>query len=80
MLVTPRTYSLSQSPDRGVDSYRGYHPIYHSLTGWCGDRPELRRAAEMLLAHLAGSVRVGEVIRYVNLILTSALLKSLHQR
>jgi hypothetical protein len=65
MLVTPRTYRLSQTPDRGVQSYHGYHPTYHTLTGWRADRPESRRAAEMLLVHLAGSVRVGEIIRSV---------------
>ncbi|KAL1965421.1 hypothetical protein VTN77DRAFT_5677 [Rasamsonia byssochlamydoides] len=64
MLITPRTYILSQTPDRGVQSYNDCYPRYHSLTGWRADIVETRRAVEMLLVHQAGYVRVGEVVRY----------------
>ncbi|KAL1980052.1 hypothetical protein VTN96DRAFT_4698 [Rasamsonia emersonii] len=64
MLITPRTYFLSQTPDHGVQSYNNHHPRFHSLTGWRADIVETQRAVEMLLVHQVGYVRVGEVVRY----------------
>ncbi|KAL2002537.1 hypothetical protein VTN02DRAFT_6560 [Thermoascus thermophilus] len=65
MLITPRSYILSQSPDRGfVPSTGNCHSRFHSLTGWRADLTQRRQAVEMLLVHQAGSVRVGEAVRY----------------
>ncbi|KAJ6098086.1 hypothetical protein N7499_002460 [Penicillium canescens] len=60
MLITARTYSASQFPDRTLSS-KGSR--YHTLSGWrkC---PDAKRAIEMLMIHQVGSVRVGEVVRY----------------
>lgn len=66
MLITPRTYFLSQTPDHGVQSYNNHHPRFHSLTGWRADIVETQRAVEMLLVHQVGYVRVGEVVRFVH--------------
>lgn len=65
MLITPRVYQLAQTPDRGA--YEDHtRPRFHALTGWRNNpHVDLRRAAAMLLVHQAGSVRVGEVVRYV---------------
>ncbi|KAN0079338.1 putative serine esterase (DUF676) domain containing protein [Elaphomyces granulatus] len=49
MLITPRTYFLSQTPDRGFLSLSGWHP---------------GPTKNMLLVHQTGSVHVGEVVRY----------------
>jgi hypothetical protein len=65
MLITPRTYSLSQTPDRGVRAYNDCPPRFHSLAGWRAGIAEVRRAVEMLLVHQSGYVRVGEVVRFV---------------
>jgi hypothetical protein len=64
MLLTPRTYSLAQTPDAG--STRPSPPFF-----LCGTQSrqqlaaERRRARNMLLLHQTGSVRVGEVVRFV---------------
>ncbi|EFR05523.1 glycogen synthase kinase mutation revertant [Nannizzia gypsea CBS 118893] len=64
MLVTPRTYSLSQTPSNGVSLSPEDHPTFRTLRGWSVPPAETRRAAEMLLVHQAGSLKVGEVARY----------------
>ncbi|EFE35079.1 uncharacterized protein ARB_06035 [Trichophyton benhamiae CBS 112371] len=64
MLVTPRTYRLSQTPDSGVSLAPEAHPTFRTLRGWSVPPAETRRAAEMLLVHQAGSLKVGEVARY----------------
>lgn len=65
MLISPRTYSASQILDRGQLSLNSEdHLRFHSLLGWSGSSTDSRRAAEMLLIHQTGSVRVGEVVRY----------------
>lgn len=69
MLITPRTYRLSQIPDRGESSSSDFHHTFSSLSGWNVEPKEYRRAAEMLLIHQVGSVRVGELIRLVSLFL-----------
>lgn len=63
MLVTPRTYRLSQTPDSGVSLAPEAHPTFRTLRGWSVPPAETRRAAEMLLVHQAGSLKVGEVAR-----------------
>jgi hypothetical protein len=64
MLLTPRTYFLAQTPDEG-----GTRPeLSYFLCGTQSRRQldaEKRRAQEMLLLHQTGSVKVGEVVRYV---------------
>lgn len=67
MLITPRTYSASQTPDQGVP-IRGAEGSarYYTLSGW-RQRPEVTQPApDMLLIHQVGSVRVGEVVRLVS--------------
>lgn len=64
MLVTPRLYRLAQIPDNGLRAPFSYHPSFSTLTGWDVEPAEYERAAEMLLVHQVGSVRVGEVVRY----------------
>jgi hypothetical protein len=63
MLINTRTYSLSQTPDRGYHS--AYSHNFYSLTGWRGDSEGAQKVSEMLLVHQAGRVHVGEVIRFV---------------
>ncbi|KAF2687030.1 DUF676-domain-containing protein [Lentithecium fluviatile CBS 122367] len=62
MLLTPRTYSLAQTPDAGFKQARS---SYFTLLP---SRKELqleeRRARKMLLLHQTGVVKVGEVVRY----------------
>ncbi|CEN62083.1 Putative Ydl109c-like protein [Aspergillus calidoustus] len=64
MLITPRTYSASQTPDRIIES-SGFEsrPRYRSIAGWKSD-PTASPEVEMLLIRQTGSVRVGEVVRY----------------
>jgi hypothetical protein len=62
MLLTPRTYSLAQTPDAGnKDARSSYFTLLPS-------RKELlleaQRAKRMLLLHQTGAVKVGEVVRY----------------
>ncbi|KAK2850580.1 hypothetical protein FQN49_005527 [Arthroderma sp. PD_2] len=64
MLITPRTYQLSQTPNSGVPLSPENHPTFRTLRGWSIPPAEIRRAAEMLLIHQVGSVKVGEVARY----------------
>ncbi|KAJ0424514.1 putative serine esterase-domain-containing protein [Aspergillus carlsbadensis] len=64
MLITARTYSASQVPDRILDSSGlGSRPRFRSLAGWKSE-PAAAPQVEMLLVHQTGSVRVGEVVRY----------------
>ncbi|KAE8348709.1 putative serine esterase-domain-containing protein [Aspergillus coremiiformis] len=65
MLISPRTYSASQVPDRGQQPCSSEDiPRFRSSFGWSTSATNSRRAAEMLLIHQTGSVRVGEVVRY----------------
>ncbi|PGH22984.1 hypothetical protein AJ80_02899 [Polytolypa hystricis UAMH7299] len=67
MLITPRAYQLSQSPNRGSSPSSGSAALasYPSLTtGWSVEPAEYSRAAKMLLVHQVGTVRVGQVVRY----------------
>ncbi|PGH17532.1 hypothetical protein AJ79_01132 [Helicocarpus griseus UAMH5409] len=64
MLITPRVYQLSQIPNNGSLSPSSYPQSFHTLTGWDVEPAEYKRAAEMLLVHQVGSVRVGEVVRF----------------
>ncbi|PLB44670.1 hypothetical protein P170DRAFT_393150 [Aspergillus steynii IBT 23096] len=65
MLLNPTLYSASQTPDRGhfpLDKPNQYR--FLGAQGWRAVRRNVEQAAEMLLIHQAGSVRVGEVVRY----------------
>lgn len=61
MLLTPRTYQLSQVPDAGrkkaTSSYFLITPSRKEIF------LEEQRARRMLLLHQTGSVKVGEVVR-----------------
>lgn len=63
MLITARTYSASQTPDQGATPSTERTSRYHTLAGWRKDPIDARQAADMLLIHQVGSVRVGEVVR-----------------
>ncbi|KAL6232054.1 hypothetical protein BDW75DRAFT_28897 [Aspergillus navahoensis] len=65
MFITPRTYSASQTLDR-TSTLTGVSKRlrFSSLTGWHPDPTDADRITEMPLIRQAGSVRVGEVIRY----------------
>lgn len=66
MLITPRTYSASQTPDQAAaDSRTESAPRFYTLAGWRQSLVEDNPTADMLLVHQTGSVRVGEIIRYV---------------
>lgn len=65
MLISPRTYSASQIPDKGLGLSRGGE--YHGLSrfgGWRACSAPTSRY-EMALIHQAGSLRVGEIARFV---------------
>ncbi|RAL04390.1 lipase ROG1 family protein [Aspergillus ibericus CBS 121593] len=65
MFISPRTYSASQTPDRGVYLATSENQLrYQTLQGWRADSTLASQTPEMLLIHQAGSVRVGEVVRY----------------
>ncbi|KAJ5594564.1 uncharacterized protein N7459_000772 [Penicillium hispanicum] len=65
MLITPRTYSASQSSDQGAAVSRvDGAPRFYTLAGWRQRPVDARATPEMLLVHQVGSVRVGEVVRY----------------
>ncbi|EGE05147.1 Diacylglycerol kinase domain-containing protein [Trichophyton equinum CBS 127.97] len=53
-----------RTPDSGVSLAPEAHPTFRTLRGWSVPPAETRRAAEMLLVHQAGSLKVGEVARY----------------
>ncbi|PGG97304.1 hypothetical protein GX51_07399 [Blastomyces parvus] len=72
MLITPRVYRLAQTPNNGSRLPSSYHPTFHALTGWDVEPAEYKRAAEMLLVHQIGSVRVGEVVRFTLIYTPSA--------
>lgn len=66
MLITPRTYSASQIPDQAAAPSRTEAaPRFYTLAGWRRTLVEESPTADMLLVHQTGSVRVGEIIRYV---------------
>ena len=80
MLITPRTYSASQIPDRGSPLLsRENSSAIHSLTGWNPVSTGTQKATTetMLLLHQAGSVRVGEVVRFVESITAPPILYSI---
>ncbi|RAL06651.1 lipase ROG1 family protein [Aspergillus homomorphus CBS 101889] len=65
MFITPRTYRASQKPDQGFVSINGTSDLeYHTIRGWHAAGRVRNCATKMLLIHQAGSVRVGEVVRY----------------
>ncbi|WEW59448.1 hypothetical protein PRK78_004922 [Emydomyces testavorans] len=50
--------------EKGLSLNLENYPTFRTLRGWSIPPEELRRAAEMLLIHQVGSVRIGEVVRY----------------
>ncbi|KAL4959181.1 lipase ROG1 family protein [Aspergillus stella-maris] len=65
MLLTPRTYSASQTLARGSAPFETwYRPRFFSLASWQPESTNADRKPDMLLVRQAGSVRVGEIIRY----------------
>ncbi|KAJ5548624.1 hypothetical protein N7513_005858 [Penicillium frequentans] len=65
MLITPRTYSASQTPDRAVSDSRTEGVFrFYTLAGWRQSLVNSNPSPEMLLTYQTGSVRVGEVVRY----------------
>ncbi|KAE8145045.1 putative serine esterase-domain-containing protein [Aspergillus avenaceus] len=64
MLISPRTYTASQIPDRGPYHHCKVNSRFYSLSGWHTVPANDQEAVEMLLIHQVGSVRVGEVVRY----------------
>ena len=63
MLLTPRTYSLAQTADHGrTRPEPGYFLRVQSQRE---RQAEQQRARRMLLVHQTGSVKVGEVVRWV---------------
>ncbi|KAF9885126.1 hypothetical protein FE257_000703 [Aspergillus nanangensis] len=64
MLITPRTYSASRTSHQELPQGSAGQSRFYSLAGWRVDTADAEEAANMLLIHQAGSVRVGEVVRY----------------
>ncbi|PWY64530.1 lipase/serine esterase [Aspergillus heteromorphus CBS 117.55] len=65
MFISPRTYSASQTPDQGLRLAGSEKQFkFYNLDGWRADSTLPSQASKMLLIHQAGSVRVGEVVRY----------------
>ncbi|KAL4889298.1 putative serine esterase-domain-containing protein [Aspergillus ambiguus] len=65
MLITPRTYSASQTPDQGRPlSGSESKQKFYTLAGWHVGPVGSHTPADMPLVHQAGSVRVGDVVRY----------------
>ncbi|KAJ5118514.1 hypothetical protein N7526_010151 [Penicillium atrosanguineum] len=62
MLITPRTYIASQTPDHASSRAEGASRFY-TLAGWHQSPVDTGQAADMLFIHQVGSVRVGEVAR-----------------
>jgi len=62
MFVTPRIYALSQVPDKGLQ--HDIHSTFGSVKSWKHSVNDYQEAAEMLLLHQTGSVRIGQVVRY----------------
>lgn len=68
MFITPRTYSASQTLDRNSTPTGVSNRLrFSSLTGWHPDPIDVDRAIEMPLIRQAGSVRVGEVVRFAKI-------------
>ncbi|KAJ5152832.1 uncharacterized protein N7482_009310 [Penicillium canariense] len=65
MLITPRTYSASQTPDQAAAASRTEGAFrFYTLAGWRQSPMDDNPTADMLLVHQTGSVRVGEIVRY----------------
>ncbi|KAK0662865.1 putative lipase [Lasiodiplodia hormozganensis] len=62
MLLQPRTYQLAQVPDRNTS--RPASPFLQWTTSRKDRLLHERTARSMLLVHQAGSVKVGEIVRY----------------
>ncbi|KAF2145124.1 uncharacterized protein K452DRAFT_295667 [Aplosporella prunicola CBS 121167] len=62
MLLPPRTYQLAQTPDKGAK--QAASPFLHCTKSRKDKLAAQQSARRMLLVHQAGSVKVGEVVRY----------------
>ncbi|KAI9820374.1 MAG: hypothetical protein M1827_005998 [Pycnora praestabilis] len=62
MLITPRTYALSQHPDKGTKETSGLLSVQPH--GWYYSSASHKHIKKMLLVHQTGSVKVGEIVRY----------------
>lgn len=65
MLLTPHSYALSQVPDANESSPKTrQHPFFQQTRRFDEERASRREAQKMLLVHQAGTVKIGEVVRY----------------
>jgi hypothetical protein len=62
MLLSPRLYKLSQTPDKGRRDVSPSQAL--SIAGWRRRAQDYHHIVKMLLLHQTGSVKVGEVVRY----------------
>ena len=69
MLVTPHTYQQLGILERNYKRKGNFLPD----TGWLVAPDAVRNARSMLLVHQVGSVRIGEVVRYVHIYIISEL-------
>lgn len=65
MLLTPHAYALSQTPDANetLPSTRDFS-FFQQTRRLDEERAAQREARKMLLVHQAGTVKIGEVVRY----------------
>jgi hypothetical protein len=63
MLLSPRLYELSQTPDKGRRDASPTKAL--SVTSWRPRAQDYHHIVKMLLLHQTGSVKVGEVVRCV---------------
>ena len=65
MLLTPRSYTSSQIPDTDEQSPKTRTlPFFQQTRRFDEERALKREARKMLLVHQAGTVKIGEVVRY----------------
>ena len=65
MLITPRSYTASQVPDADEASPQTRtFPFFQQTRRFDEERVLKREARKMLLVHQAGTVKIGEVVRY----------------
>ncbi|KAF2843198.1 DUF676-domain-containing protein [Patellaria atrata CBS 101060] len=62
MLLTPRTFDLARTPDKG--KILPGSPFLRSALTWDEQLAKQQHREKMLLIHQVGSVKVGELVRY----------------
>jgi hypothetical protein len=70
MLFTPRVYQLASAPDRDLEKTIAASPYIRLSPGWRSQRFQQRQAQKMLLVHQTGNLKVGEVVRYIEPLLS----------